>query len=63
MNIQTGVQIARNWENEFKKREQVITQLVSIHITVDQISGNRECQIYTDDGKGNGDLILKFSLD
>lgn len=59
MHIQTTVQFPPR-KLEDLRRAEVTTKLVSIHVMVDPVTGREEVSIYDDDGRGNGNLILRF---
>lgn len=38
------------------------SQLTRMFISIDVVTHVRMCHIYSDDGRGNGDLILRFEM-
>lgn len=56
-NIQTTVVM----DDRYTDRE-INGQNVAMHITVDPIDQIKRCEVYTDDGYGNGVLIFKFEM-
>lgn len=57
VNIQTTVEM-----EDFYAKCVDISVLTRTFIATDPITKIRECNVYTDDGRGNGDLIFSFPL-
>lgn len=62
MNIKTIVQIDKDYISEFKKDDCIFTQLCAFHISIDPITKEKICIIFSDDGKGNGTPIVSFGM-
>lgn len=58
VDIQTTVKMYK-WLAE----EQDHSCLTRMFIAIDPITKLRECTVYTDDGKGNGDYLFSFPMD
>jgi hypothetical protein len=64
MDIQTTVKIDPNWADRFAIADAAAIVLqVAIHIDTDPVDHKRRCTIFTDDGHGNGELILRFDME
>lgn len=56
--IQTGVAIDKSYA---KMTDHV--EKVAMHISIDPITNRKVCQVFTDDGRGNGLLIFSFEME
>lgn len=56
-----GLTVYRNFA-EILTAEDLIIERCALHIATDPITGRREASLFTDDGHGNGDGILKIDL-
>lgn len=61
--IQAGVTVFKNFTAEILQDEEFHLCPCRIIVAIDPITQRRELTLYTDDGHGNGDGILKIELE
>lgn len=62
MQVQTNVTYRDKYEFDHYTKDG-LAQDCSMHIEIDPVTHIKEVFIYTNDGRGNGNLIFKFAVD